>query len=470
MKPRRVSRDRTPNIADRESVSLFNGGAPLSSSRDKGMPLSSSRDKVMPLSSSRDKGMPLSSSRDKVMPLSSSRVNRRIKEEHSSRNAFGSPHAQMDPLVGGTHRIGGSTRTIAPNMGKSLRFSRFRVVGSWEKKNLESQDLRSSPASLGKQSSLWGGRGESPYSLAAGTAAGKKAVPRRGKKVSHAAGRQPSPSVGESAPSALRGPAPSTQEKREQKRETGAEKKRTNKSRIDPNRRYLSKNNLLRFILVLVFGSILTKSAILTLPLSFAAFALPTLLARRKYERARLELVTSWPEILDLMISGLHSGLSIAETIHGLADRGPEATRPLFTECKAELVATGDLDKVLELIKSHFHDAMADQVCEVLDFARSTGSRDTTLTLRTLGEYIRSEIALREEIRVKHGWIRNSAAVASVAPWILLAVLSLQPNTMRAYSSGAGVLVLLMGVGMCAVAFLWMNKVGRMPEIPRVFE
>ena len=232
---------------------------------------------------------------------------------------------------------------------------------------------------------------------------------------------------------------------------------------------YFSVRNVVRALIVFLLLSIATGSLVISFPSAILAFGLPTLLARRKDEKRRLELINSWPEILDLMISGLHSGLSIAETIHGLAERGPEVTRPLFSECRAELMINGDLTRVLHIIKIHFHDAMADQVCEVLDFARTTGSRDTTLTLRTLGDYIRSEISLREEIRVKHGWIRNSAAVASIAPWILLAVLSLQPNTIRAYSSAAGLMVLLLGIGMCGVAFFWMNRVGKMPEMPRVF-
>ena len=243
-----------------------------------------------------------------------------------------------------------------------------------------------------------------------------------------------------------------------------------NEATTNPELQYFTKKNVFRFLVAFVLVDILTGSGVLAMPIALIAFAAPTFRDRRRNARLRLELINSWPEILDIMISGLHSGLSIAETIHGLADRGPEATRELFAECREELFSSGDLSRVFRLIKFHFNDAMADQVCEVLDFARSTGSRDTTLTLRTLGEYIRSEIALREEIRVKHGWIRNSAAVASVAPWILLAVLSLQPNTIRAYSSGAGVLVLMVGVGMCSAAFLWMNRVGRMPEIPRVFK
>ena len=222
-------------------------------------------------------------------------------------------------------------------------------------------------------------------------------------------------------------------------------------------------------IAFLLLGAI-THSLIFALIAGALVFFMPVLKARQSRERRKRELIHAWPEILDLMISGLHSGLSIAETIEGLESRGPEITRELFKQCKEKLRSDGDMRAALRLIKAYFNEAMADQICEVLDFARSTGSRDTTLTLRTLGNYIRSEIATKEEIRVKHGWIRNSAAVASIAPWLLLSVLWLQPNTRAAYSTSAGAVVLLVGVTMSLLAFLWMHRAGRIPESPRVFE
>lgn len=215
---------------------------------------------------------------------------------------------------------------------------------------------------------------------------------------------------------------------------------------------------------------ITTHSLLLAFLIGTSFFAIPFFRQRQRMANRRRELMHSWPEILDLMISGLHSGLSIAETLESLETRGPEVTRQLFAECREVLRIDGDMRAALMLIKNHFNEAMADQICEVLDFARSTGSRDTTLTLRTLGNYIRAEIAMREEIRVKHGWIRNSAAVASIAPWLLLGVLSFQPNTRAAYSTPAGGIVLIIGIAMSLVAFFWMHRAGRMPESPRVFQ
>jgi tight adherence protein B len=189
----------------------------------------------------------------------------------------------------------------------------------------------------------------------------------------------------------------------------------------------------------------------------------------RKIERERIALSMLWPEIIDHIISGLHSGLSLAETLVGLSLRGPVATRSTFKACEESLRSGGDLEKAFIIIKERFNDGLADQVCEVLDFARGTGSRDTSIILRSLGEFIRSDIALRAEIRSKHGWVKNSALIAAIAPWILLLILSSQKKTIEAFSTSGGVVVLAVGIGSTLIAYFWMERAGRLPNVPRIF-
>jgi tight adherence protein B len=216
-------------------------------------------------------------------------------------------------------------------------------------------------------------------------------------------------------------------------------------------------------------------TAIITGTLIFGVLLIPLVLTlhrnymRRRIEKERVELSALWPEIIDHIISGLHSGLSLAETLVGLAQRGPIATRGTFQRCEELLRSGGDLGEAFAIIKEKFHDGLADQVCEVLDFARGTGSRDTSIILRTLGEFIRSDIALRAEIRAKHGWIKNSALIAAIAPWLLLLILSAQRNTREAFSTSGGVIVLLVGLGSTVLAYFWMDRVGKLPQVPRIF-
>ena len=76
---------------------------------------------------------------------------------------------------------------------------------------------------------------------------------------------------------------------------------------------------------------------------------------------------------------------------------------------------------------------------------------------------------LRAEIAAKHSWVKNSAALAAVAPWILLLLLATQPNTLRAYTSATGFTILIIGALLTITAYFWMEKVGKLSETPRIF-
>jgi len=217
------------------------------------------------------------------------------------------------------------------------------------------------------------------------------------------------------------------------------------------------------------FALLILGSKTLAVPFAFLGAAVPLMISKRKIEKRKNALANIWPELLDHMISGLRSGLSIAETLTSLAHRGPEVSRPIFVAIERDLRGGMEISAVFKSLKAEFNDPVADQVCEVLDFARGTGSRDTALTLRTLGDFIRSDIAVRGEIRAKLGWVKNSAIVAAVAPWILLAILSAQPSTLAAFSTPTGIAILITGVIMSLAAYFWMGRVGRIPEIPRIF-
>ena len=234
-----------------------------------------------------------------------------------------------------------------------------------------------------------------------------------------------------------------------------------------------NEKDVLQAILCFFVGIEITHAFIgaltLSLPFGVVAAYLPFYFTERNREKTRLELTLLWPEIIDNLISGLRSGLSLAETIIQLGNRGPTQSRPIFVECEKILRDQGAWTDVFFFIKEEFSDPLADHVCEVLDFARSSGSRELTSTLRALGDHIRSDISIRSEIRVKHGWIKNSAIIGTLAPWLLLLILSGQPSTIRAFTTGTGVFVLALGIVMSVIGFLWMGRVGRIEKTPRIF-
>jgi tight adherence protein B len=111
----------------------------------------------------------------------------------------------------------------------------------------------------------------------------------------------------------------------------------------------------------------------------------------------------------------------------------------------------------------------SDQIFEAISISKTLGGAELLTILRTVGTFLRQDLALRREIEVKHGWIKNSAHLSAAAPWLLLLLLSTQPATARAFSTSSGVLILSFGVAMTAIAYVWMNRLGRLPELPRVF-
>lgn len=188
-----------------------------------------------------------------------------------------------------------------------------------------------------------------------------------------------------------------------------------------------------------------------------------------KQKRLSLNRAKAWPEVLDLIISALQSGASITESLANLEKIGPLALRSDFAEF-AKNISTGMRFAVaLSKLKIKFSDPISDQLCEALIFAAKFGSRNTVKVLRELSEYVSSDLAVRAEINTRFGWIKNSANLAALAPWLLLLILRTQENARIAYQQDIGQFLMLIGVLVTALAYLWMNKIAQLPKSKRLF-
>jgi tight adherence protein B len=218
-------------------------------------------------------------------------------------------------------------------------------------------------------------------------------------------------------------------------------------------------------------GLVLLITSSFTIGIAFGALVAGAVFIALKNRSAHSEshLIAAWPEVIDHLMSGIQSGLSLSESLVGLATRGPEILRPAFAEFRDSLFRHADLELALQELKSLFHHHGSDQIFEALLISKALGGSELMSILRTLGDFLRQDLALRREIEVKHGWIKNSAHMSAVAPWILLLLLSTQPSTAIAFSTPTGGMILIAGLFMTAVAYLWMNRLGRLPKTPRVF-
>lgn len=222
---------------------------------------------------------------------------------------------------------------------------------------------------------------------------------------------------------------------------------------------------LLAAMLVLLFSGSLTIAS------AFALFVgiFITLAQKRVSDKRASEIQAAAPEMIDHLISGLQSGLSLNESLAGLSNRGPAVLIPYFTTFQENLHLTGDFYKELEKAKSALAQPSTDLIIEALLISKSLGGTELMSILRLLGNFIREDLALRREIAVKQNWIKNSAHLSAGAPWALLLLLSTQRSTAEAFSTGTGVMILFTGLLLTAIAYLWMNKLGHIPEQRRIF-
>lgn len=176
-----------------------------------------------------------------------------------------------------------------------------------------------------------------------------------------------------------------------------------------------------------------------------------------------------WPDVCDLLVGSVRAGLSLPDAVAVLGGSAPGAVRPAFAQFDRDLRASGHFASSLDRLKQQLADPMADRIIETLRMAREVGGTELVPVLRALSVSIRSDAALRGEVESKQSWTKGAAVLGVVAPWAVLAVMSVRPAGAQAYASASGVTLILVGAVVSFVAYRIMLRVGRLPEPRRWF-
>lgn len=231
----------------------------------------------------------------------------------------------------------------------------------------------------------------------------------------------------------------------------------------------MNKSSLLILAGVSLSGTLITATPIIGIAIGIVATALYVIADRRATNKREWELFQVLPEIIDHVISGIQSGLSLNESLINLGVRGPTISQPLFQKYRDQMISGESFENSMLILQNDFSLRAADQLFEALIFAKSLGGSELHSLLRQLGDFTRQDLSLRREILAKQQWIRNSAHLSAGAPWILLLLLSAQPATADAFTTPQGALILLAGMSLTVLAYLWMGKLSQLPEPRRIF-
>jgi tight adherence protein B len=207
-----------------------------------------------------------------------------------------------------------------------------------------------------------------------------------------------------------------------------------------------------------------------TIGLAFAGFAgySPVVLVRHRRRQRSTELRELWPDVVDNLASAVRAGMALPEAVAQIAVRGPKPLRPAFRAFAADYRATGRFGDCLDHLKVALADPIGDRIIESMRVAREVGGTDLGRLLRTLSQFLREDVRTRAELETRQGWTIGAARLALAAPWIILAMLSLRPETVVAYDSAAGAAVLLGGAVVSFLAYRVMIRVARLPTEERV--
>lgn len=212
------------------------------------------------------------------------------------------------------------------------------------------------------------------------------------------------------------------------------------------------------------FTGVLSVAACFGSIAGWAPYAVVRSRARRRRQRFR-EL---WPDVVDNLASAVRAGLSLPEALAALGDRGPEPLRPPFRAFARDHRLTGNFADALDTLKTRLADPVGDRLCEALRITREVGGSDLGKLLRNLSTFLRDDARVRSELEARQSWTVSAARLGVSAPWVVLAMLSTKPESVQAYSSAGGTVVLLVGAALSVLAYRLMTVIGRIPEERRV--
>ncbi|MEO7061152.1 MAG: type II secretion system F family protein [Lapillicoccus sp.] len=220
----------------------------------------------------------------------------------------------------------------------------------------------------------------------------------------------------------------------------------------------------------LIFLAFVASTRVVPVAVAFALIAgyAPIALVRMRARKRRSQLRDLWPDAVDNIGSAVRAGLALPEALSQLSIRGPEELRPAFAAFAEDYRTTGRFHECLDRLKERLSDPVGDRLIESLRIAREVGGSDLGRLLRTLSTFLREDARTRAELETRQGWTVNAARLATAAPWVVLAMLSLQRTSLAAYGSPGGVVVLGIGAGITMVAYRLMVRIGRLPEDERV--
>jgi len=210
-----------------------------------------------------------------------------------------------------------------------------------------------------------------------------------------------------------------------------------------------------------VVAFIITKVFVFV-PMSLAiAFLLPGVLINKRKTKNQDQKMSQWTLLIDDLTSGVRAGLTVSEALAQALQNCEEPLRSDFQEAIIEINRSGQVSKVISILKNQITDAVGISVLKLLQVVLKTGANDLATSLSILSNSSRENHNLIQELKAKQSWVLNGARISVVSPWLVLLALWTQESVRNAYQSLTGQIILILVALVGGVGYLVMKRIGR---------
>ena len=231
------------------------------------------------------------------------------------------------------------------------------------------------------------------------------------------------------------------------------------------------KENTLIMVSVAFVGivvSIITKVFVIA-PASLAvAILLPGILLNQRKTKMQDQKMQQWTLLIDDLTSGVRAGLTISEALAQALQNCEEPLRLDFQEAILEINRSGQVSKVISILKNQITDTVGVATLKLLQVVLKTGANDLATSLSILSNSSRENHNLIQELKAKQSWVLNGARISVISPWLVLLALWTQESVRNAYQNLIGQLILILVAVIGLFGYLVMKRIGRIDVFRKI--
>jgi tight adherence protein B len=231
------------------------------------------------------------------------------------------------------------------------------------------------------------------------------------------------------------------------------------------------KENTLIMVSVTFIGivvSIITKVFVIA-PVSLAvAILLPGILLNQRKTKMQDKKMQQWTLLIDDLTSGVRAGLTISEALAQALQNCEEPLRSDFQEAIIEINRSGQVSKVISILKNQITDTVGVATLKLLQVVLKTGANDLATSLSILSNSSRENHNLIQELKAKQSWVLNGARISVISPWLVLLALWTQESVRNAYQNLIGQMILILVAVVGLFGYLVMKRIGRIDVFRKI--